>query len=50
MHPDDIAKTTFRTHQGHYEFLVMLFGLMNTPSTFQALMNEVLKSYIRKFV
>ncbi|AQK89977.1 Cysteine-rich receptor-like protein kinase 37 [Zea mays] len=28
----------------------MLFGLMNTPSTFQALINEVLKSYIRKFV
>ena len=23
MHPDDIAKTAFRTHHGHFEFLVM---------------------------
>jgi hypothetical protein len=50
MHPDDINKTTFRIHHGHFEFLIMLLGLTNTPSTFQALMNHILKSFIRKFV
>ncbi|RDX58101.1 Retrovirus-related Pol polyprotein from transposon 17.6, partial [Mucuna pruriens] len=40
MRMEDIEKTTFRTHEGHYEFLVMSFGLTNAPSTFQSLMNE----------
>jgi hypothetical protein len=50
MFEDDIAKTAFRTHHGHFEFVVMAFGLTNAPSTFQALMNDVLRDFLRCFV
>lgn len=34
VNPLDISKTAFRTHNRHYEYLVMSFGLCNAPSTF----------------
>ncbi|GJR39192.1 putative reverse transcriptase domain-containing protein [Tanacetum coccineum] len=41
VHEDDIPKTAFRTHYGHFEFTVMPFGLINTPAVFMDLMNRL---------
>ena len=47
---EDIPQMTFRTRYGHYEFLVMSFGLTNAPMTFMDLMNRVSQSYLDSFV
>jgi hypothetical protein len=50
MKEEDEYKIAFKTHQGHYQFKVMPFGLKNAPTTFQCIMNEVLALLLRKFV
>lgn len=47
---EDIPKTAFRTHKGHYEFVVMVFGLTNAPTTFQSLMNDLFSPHLWKFL
>ncbi|KAL8115489.1 hypothetical protein AgCh_022113 [Apium graveolens] len=47
---EDIPETVFHTRYGHYEFLVMAFGLTNAPAAFMDLMNRVFKKYLDKFV
>ena len=45
-----MPKTAFRTRYGHYEFLVMSFGLTNAPVAFMILMNDTFKPYLDLFV
>ena len=47
---DDIPKTDFRTSYGHYEFLVMSFGLTNSPAAFMDLINGLFKPYLDSIV
>ena len=42
----DVPKLAFHTRYGHYEFLVMLFGLTNAPAAFMDLMNQVFGAYL----
>ena len=50
MRDSDILKAAFQTRYGHYEFLVMLFGLTNAPAAFMDLMNRVFDECLDKFI
>ena len=47
---EDVPKTAFKTRYGHFEFVVVPFGLTNAPGVFMNLMNNVFREYLDKFV
>ena len=42
-------KTAFRTRYGHFEFMVVPFGLTNAPATFMTLMHDIFHEFLDKF-
>jgi hypothetical protein len=50
MKEEDTGEMTFWTRYGHYDFVVVPFGLMNVLVDFMCLMNGVFRDYLDKFV
>ncbi|KAI3368526.1 hypothetical protein L3Q82_025538 [Scortum barcoo] len=46
----DEWKTAFNTPLGHFEYQVMPFGLTNAPAVFQAMINDVLRDMLNRFI
>jgi len=44
----DEWKGAFTTHVGFFKPMVMFFGMTNSPATFQAIMNEILRDLINE--
>jgi len=49
MKKEEEWKTIFKTHLEYFKYIVMLFGLINVPATFQSLVNNTLQDYLDIF-
>ena len=47
---DDVQKTAFRSRYGHYEYVVMPFGVTNALAVFIDYMNMIFWHFLDKFV
>nr|KYP69934.1 Retrovirus-related Pol polyprotein from transposon 297 family [Cajanus cajan] len=50
MRAENVSKTAFRTRDGHYEYLVMPFGVTNVPIVLMDYMNRIFHPYLNRFV
>ena len=46
----NVPKMPFQTRYGHYEFMVMPFGVTNAPVVFMDLMHKVFQKYVDRFI
>lgn len=50
INEESIPVTAFRTRYGHFEYVVVPFGLTNAPAVFMALMHDVFKRELDSFI